>query len=426
MRRKLLVTGLALGLFGLGLAGASLWMRGMTRQSLQQADAFLAAYQPQYYQNPGAQAPTKGPQEVPQGLYTYTAPEGFALRSNSEAWDQEKLALLYEELLQNRHGEEIFSLKEIVIHPKESPNALGDIFSEEQMEEFRIHFSAIPEDFSVTLWQNAQVINLYNGDVNTTVESMARTLSHEYGHLFTFYHIFGEQSDLLGTRYATLRDAQGQDLITRNGTGLDYNQNYHRYLIEVAAEDYVQLMGSPASRQVVDFPDVRQQMAGAVYPEDAVYQQGANAWPQRNMSLPLALEVPGLADYFYSLIGQTAPTPAQPKMEITLTVQKNTASYNLERGYSSFTRYAFSWNTPYEGALYTLACYDADSHEIVPVKTVKPGQQAFAEVGTVTSLGQSYLTYQSDGIDVGSKVFYVVAQLPDGSYYLSQRLPYQF
>jgi hypothetical protein len=109
-------------------------------------------------------------------------------------------------------------------------------------------------------------------------------------------------------------------------------------------------------------------------------------------------------------------------------VEPVTRGYDLVDGYRSLTRYAISWNTPYEGAVYTLLCYEAGAYRgaAMPVKTVWPGQAAQAVVGTMTVEGADHVTWRYDGLDEGTKVFLVVAMLPDGTYYASDSLEYSF
>ncbi len=238
--------------------------------------------------------------------------------------------------------------------------------------------------------------------------------------------MFGNEDTLSGTEYAKLRQADEYGLITDAETGEEYYDNHHKYLFEVAAEDYVQLMGSPTTRQTADFLDIRQVLSGREYPDDVTYQASGNAWPQENMQLPLANEMSGLQEYFYSFIQEEVPVPVQKKVDFSLAINKQSVGYDLVGGYKTFVSYKITWDTPYENAIYTLACYDPNDYWVNPIKTVHPGQAASAEIGTVTSERSDYVKWQYDEIDTGTKVFYVVAQLPDGTYYVSEKLEYNF
>jgi hypothetical protein len=281
----------------------------------------------------------------------------------------------------------------------------------------------------VSVTRNVGRIVLYGGDTNTTIESMASVLSHEYGHLFTFYHMFGLSfDDLANTNFAILRDASRHGLIT---TGIDdmefYLQNHNRFLIEVAAEDYVQLMGSPTVRQVGSFFDVRQILLQGL--ENTPFLNFyRNAFPQLNMRIPLASEVYGLREYFFSFIDSEPVMPAEERMEITLDIRPVTVSFDLVTGHTAFTHYVITWNTPYQDAVYTLVTYDADDDNdwARPIRTVFPDQQAEAVIGAVTQERGNYIHSVDDELARGNRVFFVVAMLPDGTFYTSEKLFFQF
>ena len=396
-------------------------------QSVQEISAYMAAYTPAPFTNTAmAKQPPQAARENI-ALHTYYAPEGIIFSSHSEAWDEAGLELLYAELLQNRHGDEIETLQEVVVRAEGDLQWAAQRTPQTSSQLLELDFGALPQDFQVSFVRDVSVIELYGGDQYTTVESMAPSLSHEYGHLYTHYYLFDFTNLSLGdTRYAELRESEENGLIASSIPGADYADENHRYLFEVAAEDYVQLMGSPTTRTVAEYVDIRQQLAGRENPDEVAVAGSANAWPQENLTLPLASEVPGLADYFYSFIGQTPPAPQQERQEIVPAIQAGSAGYNLVDGYQTFLYHTISWDTPYEDAIYTVVCYDPEEYSIYPIKTVRPGENATATIGTVTSPGSSYVSWMYDELDRGTKIFLVVAQLPDGTYYLSEPLEHTF
>ena len=370
-------------------------------------------------------------------LYIFETPEGFTMVSHSEAWDEDMLILLYHELLLNQHGDEINFLYEVIVYPHDEEEgiaqatyALGTTIIN-----FFIQFPALPEDFMIPFPQDIGTINLFGGDTNTTIASMANSLSHEYGHLFTFYYMFdiGRDTDesnatgsLSDTMYARLREAARFNLITSSTPGETYIQDRFRYLFEIAAEDYVQLMGSPTTRQIVDFVDVRQVINGAERPTNV---GGArNAFPQENLMIPLANDVPGLKEYFFSFIGIEPRAPVEEKQEITLHIRRNEIEFHLTTGYRTFTHYLITWNAPYTNAIYTLVCYDPDNYTGwgIPIKTVRPGQNTSAVIGEYVVEWGNQVESLDDGLASGTKVFFVVALLPDGTFYLSEKLEHVF
>jgi len=405
-------------------------------QASADADAFFRSHSPQPFINGAADAEPfyyHDPHE--DALYFFETPEGFTIISHSEAWDRDMLELLYFELLRNEHGDEINILYEIIVHPdaEEESNMLGSYSVGTVSVNFFIQFPALPPEFTVFFPREMGRINLYSGDTNTTIDSMANSLSHEYGHLYTFYYMFHiddddfdprEDGSLSGTEYARMREASRFNLITSASPGSTYMQERHRYLIEIAAEDYVQLMGSPGTRQVVDFVDIQQILNGAVQPTSTINSR--NAFPQENMRIPLANEVPGLAEYFYSFIGAEPQVPIEEKKDVTLQIRRDTTQLDLETGPRTFVYYTITWNAPYNDAIYTLVYYNPDSNTGwgVPVKTVRPGQAASAIMGEYVVVHGQNVTFGS--AVSGTKVLLVVALLPDGTYYISEKLEYNF
>ncbi|MCL2627996.1 MAG: hypothetical protein FWD44_04770 [Oscillospiraceae bacterium] len=365
-------------------------------------------------------------------LYYFEAPEGFSIISHSREWNEDMLSLLYDELKQNAHGEEIEKLSEIVVygHDNNEMNALATYSPGITSASFFINFPAFPSDFSIDFPKFAGIINIYGGDTKTTIESIASSLSHEYGHHFTFYYMFDyemrEQNRLTESTYAELRETRRFNLIGRVEEDADYFMNRFRYLIEIAAEDYVQLMGSPATRNVVDFIDVKQIAEGAQQARDG---SGArNAFPQENMMIPLAAEVSGLAEYFYGYIGEQPRVPVEERQDITLDINRHSVQHNLADGPKTFVYYTLTWNTPYQNAIYTISCYDPYDYTGwgLPIKTVRPGGAASAVIGEYAVARGGRVYFANDNVAQGFKAFYVVAQLPDGTYYVSDKLEYNF
>jgi len=403
------------------------------QRSSADADTAFRLYSPQPFVNSAADAtPYIYYDHRDDALYIFEAPEGFNIISHSTAWNQDMLELLYFELMQNEHGDEIDLLYEVIVYPYEAEevNMLASYTLGTTAVSFFIQFPALPPDFTVDFPQEIGSINLYGGDTKTTIESIAESLSHEYGHLYTIYHMFGSGVDdsdsLKDTEYARLREAEKFDLITNAVPGDLYMQERHRYLIEIAAEDYIQLMGSPTTRQVVDFKDVQQVLDGAQQPEST---RGArNAFPQENMMLPLAAEVPGLREYFFSFINSQLRVPVEERKEVTLQISRNSLDYDLVSGPRTFVHYAITWNTPYQNAIYTLVCYDPNDYSGwgIPIKTVHPGQLASAVIGEYVTERGDQVVSMDDGLAQGVKIFFVVAALPDGTYYTSEKLEYEF
>jgi len=396
-------------------------------------DTHLKEQNPYVFTNSTAQVSANENEDYHDALSTYKTPEGISIVSYSASWNENGLILLYEELLKNKHGKEIETLQSIILYAEPSENILGQHTPRQTISVIEFTFGALSDALSFSIQRKVSVIEIYNANEFSTIESIARTLSHEYGHLYTFYYFFTSSEgstlgSLAGTRYAELRKSDEYDLISLLWMDKDlYMKEYFRVLFEVAAEDYAQIMGSPTTRQVIDFPDVSEQLYGQEYPGSVSWNSAMNAWPQANMTIPFASEVEGLAEYFYSFIDEDSPSPAQPKQEISISIERKSVSYNLVSGYQTFVHHVLSWNTPYQDAVYTLVCFNPeDAYRVIPIKTIFSGESANATIGTVTADKGSYINILGNELNKGTKVFFVIAMLPDGSIYRSEPLWYEF
>lgn len=183
---------------------------------------------------------TKSAQSGYEDSYTLVAQykgekSGVTFESYSSMWKTtDKLKQLEAELLKNKHGEELALLGKIIIIPN-SPSG------EDVLGEYIANYKFTSTN--VTLLSN-RTIYLFGGNNNTTIESMAYTLSHEYGHHFTFYQLLNKENKMPGTwknsEYATSRGVQST---TSPAHDKSFGE-YHWALPEIMAEDYVQLFGS--------------------------------------------------------------------------------------------------------------------------------------------------------------------------------------
>ena len=103
----------------------------------------------------------------------------------------------------------------------------------------------------------------------------AYTVSHEYGHAWSWYHAYMTQHDPTMSAYLSARGLAGD---------LRVGSSYAWGVGEMIAEDYRQLLGAPAGRSA----------------------------PQANRDIPPAAEVPGLADFLANIFTRRplAPTPS--------------------------------------------------------------------------------------------------------------------
>lgn len=425
-KNSVLVISLVTALAGTAGIFGSFFLSGALNKSQAEIDSFLETRTPSNYVNSSIDK-TVQTSRVSDALFEIKAPEGFWLRSYSEQWNEEKLELLRQELLLNKHGAEIETLQEIVLLPEDNEEYLGSHQEQESRTSYRNEFPLFQDHLKIVFRADTSIITLNNAETNNTVERMAKTLSHEYGHLYTFYYFENNQKDWADTEYAKMRQAGLYNLRTSLDDLEDYKNNHHMYLAETAAEDYVQLMGSPNARQVVRFTDVRQVLNGASQPDPEEINSAFNAYPQENFFIPLASEVPGLREYYYSFIQEAPVAPLQEKLEFNISISPHTVGYDLVDGYKNFTSYRLAWDAPYAEATYTLVCVESgDEYAAIPIKTVYPGESANAEIGNATANRGNRVEWIYDNLASGTKTFYVVALLPDGTAYLSQPLEYTF
>ncbi|MBQ7161065.1 MAG: hypothetical protein IJR90_05105 [Clostridia bacterium] len=356
--------------------------------------------------------------------YVFISPEGIVFHTKCDAWDEENLKLLYEELLLNRHGEEIYSLSEVVVYPQDDEYAAATHQQTTVSADFRLHLPCMPDWSIFNLKENSGVITLYSGEKYTTPQEMASFLSHEYGHHYTFYYIFSakKESEYWNTEYAVLRGLTSENSFVSKRDYTKYVENHKDYLIEIAAEDYLVLMGSPNSRSISEYKDVVEQING----NESDKYITRNARPQENMLLPMAEDVAGLADYFYGFIGEKAPEMLTER-DFNIRLARHSISYDLTIGHRTYVNYTVTWDKPFgDEAVYTLICRGEDDDEYRPVRTVSGSEKASATIGSVTRERGSSVRILDDNIAHGKQVFRVTAILPDGRICVSAPLTYGF
>ncbi len=360
-------------------------------------------------------------------LYTYNSPENIEFISYCTSWSTEKLQELYGELLQNEHGDELYSLSQVIVYPQKDENAAASHQSQSNYYSIPLDFPALPGEFTVSYQREEGIITLYDGDHKTTVTQMASSLSHEYGHHYTRYYMFGNETEeeLRNSEYLSLRGVDPTLILTDMEDTQYYYDNHHRYLLEIAAEDYVVLMGSPNSREVSDYLDSRQMLLNNDFDGKPITR---NAEVQENLTIPMATELPELAAYFYSHLNKEAPQ-YDPVKEMNINIQKRTVSYNLVTGYEYFTHYIVSWDKVYgENAVYTLTAFSEEDYANSrnALITVTEGEKAAAYIGRyVIEYGNS-VRYTEAGVATGTKTFVVNVITQDGVMYTSNPFSYTF
>ena len=365
--------------------------------------------------------------------YIYEKDNIFFL-SDSDSWTEKELSLLADELYSNKHGDEIHYLRTVILNAENNTEYAGT--HEEIQETFLIPayiFNFLP---SATIKQEYEMsqISLYDADNKNTIEQMAIVLSHEYGHHFTFFHFRLKFSTAdRATDYYKMRAADIDEILLSVQTMDEYIENHMWYLCEIAAEDYVYLMGSETVRQALEFYDGDDILemyinANGEIAEDETFESETidipcrNAVPHENVALLLPDQVEGLEEYFYSFIDEDPPERSEKISAGTL---------NLKMSRTGTFNHTFTWDQPYtdEGVIYTLIIYDRQDNVKYIVKTTYSDEEGTASFGFYNYLFET---------DSGTKVYpigwnitrntrlraRVSVTFPDGTVLMSD--PYNF
>ncbi|WP_250278187.1 hypothetical protein [[Clostridium] colinum] len=312
---------------------------------------------------------------------TYTV-NNLTITSYSKSWTKNMLKDLYAELLNNFHGEEFDNLSDIYIYPN-SPEGVNGFYYD----------NIYLEDNEYILGNNAY-INIYNGDRLNTIPKIAYILSHEYGHHYMTYNLMKTENiyyhNLKDSNYVNIRKLEGNPVI------YDVNKKdylYHWDIMEIMADDYVQLLGSSTARKSYDFKSVDEILKNNEKNYDNIHS--FNLKPQLNPYLPLAADVAGLYNYLISIGGFTVSQPKIP----------NKPKLNDITGYIGLNNeptYNITWDNPNKNETfeYTLVIYPDDNPFVVyPLKTItskEPLNVTFGSYsikqkdGTIKSITQKY------------------------------------
>lgn len=349
--------------------------------------------------------------------------------SYSEHWDDAKLEKLAHELFNNVHGEEIAYVARVELHDDNYDEYSG--LHRSSYEKFSLPISVnrlLPNDMTLDFSTLSSVIILTGANENITVASMARTMCHEYGHHFTQYYFgFRGVSSDMNTKYASIRDESSMPIYAVITDWNYYIQNHMWDIQEIAAEDYVFLMGSDLARNYIDFQDNSELSQLYSYSESQYLNYMAqpmlarNAYPHENPVLASPSQVNGLAEYYYSFVDETAP-------EYT-NISADFGTMGLTLNQTVADSYAISWECPwpYANISYTLVAYDANDYILKPIKTINGDEEAIASFGVQKTLRNQNEYIIDDVLDTFGVVrFRLVVTFSDGSVVFSDPYDVQF
>ena len=278
-------------------------------------------------------------------------------------WDEERLEEVAEEFFLNKHGEEMRYVEAVVINAGDGMYCYGN------QEDIYIHYQApitlfnfIPEDSKYNIAGKRSLLYVDNVSETLTTNDIAQSLSIAYGRHFVNYHmnIEGIEEDR-DTEYFKLRANENDNIRLEITDNDDYINNYIWYLEEIAAHDYMFLMGSDnANRTLRGFVGARYYIDSVdeAYPAIAAYYRNArNITPHINVSLTLPDKVDGLSEYFYSFVNDDVPEYSgnQPMGDLNFKLKTKPSRSNFKK-----ISYELSWDTPYDDdeILYSVIKYD--------------------------------------------------------------------
>lgn len=341
-----------------------------------------------------------GPAFAAETTAEYTAPDGLKVVSYARTWqDIKKLQEVYLELQKNFHGDEIKLLSRINIYPGPAPfdsGVAGNWYGETRVDRK-----------GKIILEPGSYINIYNGEENVTIKDIARTLAHEYGHHFTYYYFIKYENKLwekwAESGYAKARQISGNKKISAAGT------SHYWQIQEIAAEDYVQLFGSPTTKASVVFGDIQDRLDKN--DKSLEYStQTFNIQPQENWHLLPTANMPQVREYWLKASG-LKDTGNKPPAGVNLRLS---AVKEIHAGYM---QYIFNWTSGKDDRSkkleYTLVRFKESNggiYGIEPVRTVYDGMELTARYGAA----QNSQMYMWSDIPPGVSYFVVFVKDEEG------------
>jgi len=328
-------------------------------------------------------------------------------------WNEEKLEEVAKELFANTHGEEIRYVQAVAIE-----EGLGFNYSSSQQTVYPIYempvsiYSFFPDNNKYDYRLKQSFLSVSGITELTKIEGYAQLLSTAYGHHYVQYHFglqgFEEDDD---TEYYKLRSGRiGNYKIKLEVKDNDeYFKNYVWYLKEIAANDYMYLMGSQNAHRTVDFDKLYKDYDYYRYNKDVDYMEAdpffqwcRNATPHINPVIELPHEVDGLSEYFYSFVD--AEVPAYTKIDVN--------KIRLRAVQSDEIYHKFQWETPFdqEGVTYTLVVYDNRDNVLIVLRDVG-GYNEGPTAKIVRKKHYNWLDLES-GAEIRARI---IVNFPDGS-----------
>lgn len=295
------------------------------------------------------------------------AKDGLTINSYTKTWSLPMLKNLYNEFLKNFHSDEISYLSTINIYGNSPYGVNGHYYDD----------VSLMSNGKYHIGKNAY-INLYNGDIYNSPKEIAPILSHEYGHHYMIYYLVKNEnvyySNVTSSKYAKIRGLNNSKMPLNPN---DKNYLYHYDLMEIMADDYLQLLGSPNAKISINYKSIDELKKANKFP--IFNPRSFNAKPQLNPNLPLASEVSGLYQYMLKLSGYTASSLIRPKSPSISDIYPVVDESNLV-SYNAVIKYPKGLGAKDE---YTLVMYPKNNAYVAnPLKTFTSNNTKIIKFGS--------------------------------------------
>lgn len=330
--------------------------------------------------------------------------------SFSEQYDENYIKEIYNELINNFHSKEFDYLNAIYLYPDSPEGVAGNYYEDINIDE--------NGRYSIG---NKSYIELFNMDKRSP-QDIAPVLAHEYGHHYTICNMTLYENKY----YSSWKDGEYGKIRSLYDYPVVYDASQEDYshawdITEIAANDYVQLLGSENAKTSWEYKDSEQMVLGG---EQYIYAPTYyNMRPQENYDIPLAADVGGLFQYLLTIGGYTGEAPhIAKKAEITSILSEDSF---LNKKYTIFWDKAISGGNG--GFEYTVIMYPADFPFLsTGIKTVGDGDDMRAVFGTVTNQNDDGTMSAIMDYYIGKYVFCVYAKDEEGYIFSSEKFYYDF
>lgn len=358
-----------------------------------------------------ANAAESEPKPTVYSEFTYKT---LTIISHSPNYNKSALEEICHELLRNVTGPEFPLLSKIILLPE-----IGNGVLATYRENFSVNEKGIytPRSGSYILIYGCD--RYLDTDGQLITQKIAPVLSHEYGHHYTLSNITLYEgkyySDWADSEYGELRSLSDYPIFYGNNGEKTYSRAYD--IAEIAANDYVQLLGSENARLSYNYLDAAEQVKtpGILLTSPVCF----NMRPQENLEIPLAADVPSLYSYFFKIAGFANETLSIVKHPEIIAITKTDRQYEI-----TWSAASGSDAPEYE---YTVVMYPVDNPSMIrAVKTVAAGEELRAVFGHafhVTDSGS--VTVISDTFS-GRYSFRVFVRTNKGITFSSPVLTYSF